>query len=707
MPPSLCLIETGKKTSSGCITQGNYHDSGCPAYPYKSHRHGDGHGPDTVTYGLPPGNCIALLVSNDATLEGILRQTIGGELGRVPVIRRHSRLGQALDAGWQERIDFAVIDLRELDEDEAGLLGALIAQMPDMPLVVLCEKERSGAIGALLGESAYRRIVDEPIGAENIQLAIRDVLLRRPAQDRRRPPTFDPDDRLPYPSVLMDRIKQSIVAQPREGTALAVLVVDLKPSDHVIDDELDSDPARKIGEVGQQLLGALGNGDTVSYLGENRFAILAPTITDRGHAVLVAEGLLAALTGTGAGLGEGAGRNVTVGIAMFPDHGKYPGLLLRRATETAAEARHLSNGYSIYASGEAPRNHTPTVLASDFRDAVSDGGLVLHYQPLSDLRTGRTIGVEALVRWQHPIHGLLGPGEFVPMAEQTGLVLGMTLRILDDAVRQCANWHRAGYEVMVTVNLSPQSIYGINLPEIVQRTLTRYGLPPSGLALEITEHALITDMGGAGDVLLEIEAMGVQVIIDDFGIGYSSLALLRRLPVSAIKIDLSFVRTIEEDDQDAAMVMSIIDLGHNLGLEVIAEGVETATIWNLLAAHGCDTAQGFYVGRPIPAQEVDLAKTVPGARAAALSQRKPPLSSVVRPPPRPFHVNSGAPTNREAGTGTRSAPIRSECWVGERTSGIGKPTAIWGEDGGAAYAQYVSRRGTLVMEIALGRKCEG
>lgn len=567
-----------------------------------------------MNYAPKPNECVALLVSDDLSLEGIVRRTVGRGLGHIPILRHHARLGPALDAAWQEQVDLAVIDLRGSPEAETGLLAAFVTQIPDIPVVVIGENARSAEVETLLENRPHRRSLNDRADAEEIRREIRDVLKNKPAEDERRPRRFDPKDGLPYPAVLMDWIQQSIVAQAREGSALAILVVDSGRTEHQSSGRAGSDRDRVMGEVGRRLLQTLDPGDTISHLGGDRFAILAPTVADRGHAVLGAEGLLAALTEQFAG---GA-----IGIAMCPDHGRYPGLLLGRAEAAAADARRLNSGYSIYASNAEPEPDSRTVLASEPRDAIENGGLVLHYQPLSDLRTGQTVGVEALVRWRHPSHGLLGPDEFVPMAERTGLVLGLTLRVLDDAVRQCAEWHAAGQAVMVTVNLSPQTIHVIDLPEIVQQTLTRYGLPPSGLALEITEHALITDLRGAVDVLQEIAATGVRIISDDFGIGYSSLALLRRLPVAAIKIDLSFVRRIAEDDRDAARVMSIIDLGHNLGLEVIAEGVESEAIWKLLAAHGCDTAQGFYVDRPVPAEGINLAKVAAGAGNGAMGRHR-------------------------------------------------------------------------------------
>jgi len=276
---------------------------------------------------------------------------------------------------------------------------------------------------------------------------------------------------------------------------------------------------------------------------------------------------------------------------------------------------------------------------AELRRAIDQEELLLHYQPKAELQSGRIAGVEALVRWQHPERGLLYPDEFVPLAERTGLIKELTLCVLEAALRQLRAWQESGLQLSVSVNLSARDLLDCELPETVERLLRKYELAPDRLELEITESVILADPMRARLVLNRLSAMGVELAIDDFGIGYSSLAYLKRLPVKQIKIDRSFVMNMERDENDAVIVRSTIDLGRNLGLMVVAEGVESKTIWSDLARLECDLAQGYYLSRPIPAQA--LADWV-RERADARSQNTPahgqfpgagaldPLSAVAR-----------------------------------------------------------------------------
>jgi len=254
-------------------------------------------------------------------------------------------------------------------------------------------------------------------------------------------------------------------------------------------------------------------------------------------------------------------------------------------------------------SSSAERDeYSPSRLAlvGELRRAIDRQELVLYYQPKADLPTGNVMGVEALVRWQHPERGLIPPDEFIPLAERTGLVRDLTRTVLDAALRQLRSWHDHGIELNVSVNLSARDLLDLGLPEIVQQLLERYQLPADRLELEITESVILADPMRARAVLSRLHAMGVQLAIDDFGSGYSSLAYLKRLPVGEIKIDRAFVTNMEHDENDAVIVRSTIDLGRNLGLRVVAEGVENEATWHDLVQLRCDQAQGYFLTRPLP-----------------------------------------------------------------------------------------------------------
>jgi diguanylate cyclase len=268
----------------------------------------------------------------------------------------------------------------------------------------------------------------------------------------------------------------------------------------------------------------------------------------------------------------------------------------------AAKTGH--HGLQVYAARYDRRSRSRLSLLGELRRAIDEGQLVLHYQPKFELVHGRVVGVEALLRWQHPTRALIPPDEFIPFAEHTGLIRSLTLFVLDAALRQAHEWRSAGRRLPVAVNLSARNVVDPQLPRDVSELLAKWKVPPDQLELEITESALLGEPLRAMEVLTQLSRMGVAISLDDFGTGYSSLASLRRLPVNEIKIDRSFVMNMTKADSDAMIVRSTIDLGHNLGLRVVAEGVETEEICNLLASLGCDVAQGFYLSRPLKVDDV-------------------------------------------------------------------------------------------------------
>ena len=250
--------------------------------------------------------------------------------------------------------------------------------------------------------------------------------------------------------------------------------------------------------------------------------------------------------------------------------------------------------------------HSPRKLAllAELRRAIDQQQLVLHYQPKVDAHSGQVLGVEALVRWQHPTHGLLPPGEFIPLAERTGLIGPLTHYVLDAALQQCRDWRRAGHELAVAVNVSARSLLDLAFPDEVAGLLVRWEVPARLLVVEITESTIMADPAHALQILGRLNQMGVQLSIDDFGTGYSSMAYLKSLPVHELKVDQSFVSQMTSNPSDAVIVRSTVDLGRNLGLHVVAEGVEDSLTLQELDALGCDAIQGYYISRPVPPDEL-------------------------------------------------------------------------------------------------------
>jgi EAL domain-containing protein (putative c-di-GMP-specific phosphodiesterase class I) len=294
----------------------------------------------------------------------------------------------------------------------------------------------------------------------------------------------------------------------------------------------------------------------------------------------------------------------SIGLACYPIHGSDVDTLVQRADIAMYIAKGAQTGVEIYDPELDKHSPGRLTLASDLRKAVEREELVVHYQPKVELRTGRVRGVEALVRWQHPERGLVQPAEFVPMAENTGLIAPMTMRVLNLALEQLAAWHAVGHDLDVAVNLSVRSLLDRQLAESISELLLRWSVPPGHLRLEITESMIMADPVRALAVISDLDSMGVKLAIDDFGTGYSSLANLKRLPVSEIKIDKSFILNMNEDRNDAVIVRSTIDLARSLGLGVVAEGVESESVLDELTRLGCDLAQGYYLSRPVPGEQL-------------------------------------------------------------------------------------------------------
>ncbi len=414
----------------------------------------------------------------------------------------------------------------------------------------------------------------------------------------------DPLTGLPNRELFADRVSQAIRTADRELRPAALLLLDLDRFKEVNDTLGHHHGDQLLVQLGQRLGGMLREVDTVAWLGGDEFAVLLPGATTEG-ASGVAEKLRVALQQPINIDGVMLDLDASIGIAVYPEHGNDAAELLQHADVAMYVAKQAHIGFLVY--DPAVDQHSPKRLAllGGLRRALERDELVLHYQPKADLATGQIRSVEGLVRWQHPEHGLLGPGEFIPLAERTGLIHPLTRWVLAAALDQAARWQRAGLHLSVAVNISTRCLLDPTFPDQVASQLTAWQLPSKLLVLEITESAVMADPARALEVLGRLHNLGVGLAVDDFGTGYSSMAYLKELPVDELKIDRSFVIQMADSPSDAVIVRSTIDLGHNLGLRVVAEGVETQHAWQELSALGCDVAQGYYLGRPMPAAELE------------------------------------------------------------------------------------------------------
>jgi diguanylate cyclase (GGDEF)-like protein len=431
--------------------------------------------------------------------------------------------------------------------------------------------------------------------------SVRDITLRKRAEAAlEHQALHDALTDLPNRVLLHDRLQQAIRAAQRDRTSVALLVMDLDRFKEVNDTFGHHIGDLLLEQLGERLGAVLRNSDTIARLGGDEFAVLLPTATvDDAHQI--AERLLQVLDQPFALGGLQLQIDASIGIALSPDHGSDADTLLRRADVAMYVAKRGSTGHALYAAEQDQHSPMRLAMVSELRRAIEHNELSLYFQPKVSLESGKVTCVEALVRWQHPTHGLLGPDLFVPIAEQTGLIRPLSRWVVDAALRQCNRWRQEGLDLAVAVNLSMRNLHDPEIADMIRQLLTRWGVPPACLTIEITESSLMADAVRAMDVLSRLRTMGVGVSIDDFGTGYSSLAYLKRLPVHELKIDKSFVAHMASDDNDAAIVRSTIGLAHDLGLRVVAEGVEDQATWDLLSALGCDVTQGYFISRPVPA----------------------------------------------------------------------------------------------------------
>src|SRR4051794_38833068 len=428
--------------------------------------------------------------------------------------------------------------------------------------------------------------------------------LRRQAAENEHQARHDGLTGLPNRGSFYEKVSAALAAARTSGETTAVMIVHLDRFKEVNDTPGHHSGDALLREAGTRLEAALRSGDVLSRLGGDEFAVLLPEVESTEAATAVAGRLCAALEAPFVLHGLTVHLEASLGIALFPEHGEDVETLVQRADVAMYVAKSSTSAYELYASRYDRNSASRLELLGELRHAIDNDEFILNYQPKASLKTGDVAGVEALVRWIHPQRGMVPPDEFIPLAEQTGVIKPLTAWVIDAALAQCRTWRDAGLGLTVAVNLSVRNLLDAHLPESIGELLRRHELPPSALELEITESTIVADQVRALDVLTRLNGMGIGLSVDDFGTGYSSLAYLKDLPVSELKIDRKFVNNMTEDGDDAFIVRSTIDLGRNLGLQVVAEGVETEAVWDQLAALGCDVAQGYYLARPLPAEEL-------------------------------------------------------------------------------------------------------
>jgi diguanylate cyclase (GGDEF)-like protein/PAS domain S-box-containing protein len=407
---------------------------------------------------------------------------------------------------------------------------------------------------------------------------------------------------LPNRTLFSDRLQQALLAVQRTQQGLAIMLIDLDRFKDVNDTLGHEHGDALLQEIAARLRSALRESDTVARLGGDEFAILPSGWLEGGALEATAEKVLEALRQPIELLGNTVDVDASIGVARYPEDGDEVNVLLRRADVAMYQAKRTRTGYALYSPEQDFHSASRLALVGELRLGITREELLLQYQPKVDCKTEALAGVEALVRWTHPRDGVLGPDRFIPAAEESGLIWPLTAWVLNQALRQVRRWTDAGQDIGVAINVSPRNLQVAALEQTLDELIRAWQVDPAKLTLEITESMAMAP--GAHDAIARLRALGVNLAIDDFGTGYSSLAHLKTLPVQEIKIDQSFVKDLANNVDDAAIVRSTIDLGHHLGLKVVAEGVIDANSMWMLERYGCDVAQGNYISEPLTGDEV-------------------------------------------------------------------------------------------------------
>jgi diguanylate cyclase (GGDEF)-like protein/PAS domain S-box-containing protein len=498
------------------------------------------------------------------------------------------------------------VTIGDLDGGTRFLAASTLLEHGALSGVSVAIEGHASPYGVLSAFSPVRRTFSQPdvnflVAVANVAAAV--VERRRAEEEVRHQALHDGLTGLPNRTLLADRLEQALTAAQRDASNVGLLLLDLDGFKDVNDSLGHHAGDLLLRQVSERLCAALRGSDTVARLGGDEFAVCLPDLHSAVEASTVAGKLLACLEEPFDLAEMAVSLSASIGVAFSGEHGHEPSVLLQRADIAMYRAKRARCGWALYdtATDEAHR-HRLAILA-ELRDAAALGELTLHYQPLINMATNRIEHVEALVRWVHPVRGVISPAEFIPLAEQSGLIHPLTAWVLQEAVDQAARWDAEGLALPIAINLSAAVLQDENLPGSITSTLAEAGLTHDRLIVEITESVIAEE--GVRDALQRLADAGIACAVDDFGTGYSSLAWLKNLPVQQLKIDREFVTQMEHDARDRAIVASVVTLAHSLGLIVVAEGIETVEVQNLLIDLGVDIAQGFLYCHPLPVEELE------------------------------------------------------------------------------------------------------
>ena len=516
---------------------------------------------------------------------GVAWNRIGESAGPVRLTRREAmeQLGSPSAAGYRETMLAPIL----FDAAPAGM--------------IVISGRRPGS-GGWRGEqlALFETLANH--ASVSIQNARLVEQLRRQAWEQEHDATHDTLTGLANRALFRRQLAEAVQEAVRTSDSLAVMIMDLDRFKEVNDTLGHHSGDELLRHIAGRLSHTVGSRGTIARLSGDEFAVLLEHVHGPQTATALATAMAVALQAPFAIQEMQLDAEGSIGIALFPEHGGDADTLLQRADVAMYIAKSSHTGYEVYRPDRDQYSPARLALTGELRSAIDSGALTVLYQPQLDTASGRIHGAEALVRWVHPRHGMIAAGDFVPLAEHTGLIRPLTIFVLGEAMARCRGWRDAGYPLVVSVNLSARNLLDATLGDEISRMLAEHRLPASALTLEITETSLMSDPVRSEAILDRLRALGVGIAIDDFGTGYASLSYLKRFPVTELKIDRGFVHGIDDDPDDLRIVRSTIELAHGLRLRVVAEGAETARVTARLTHLGCDVIQGFSVGRPMPAE---------------------------------------------------------------------------------------------------------
>ncbi len=551
-----------------------------------------------------PGQAVLLIEDNPGDAR-LIREMLGEDAAQPFHLTHAERLSSGIEQLAHKHIDLVLLDLSLPDSSGIDTFSKIYAHSPKVPIIVLSGNDDQQLALFAVKSGAQDYLVKGKIDSALLLKAMQYSIERKRYQEElERQANYDALTGLPNRHLFHDRLKQAVFTQ-RNTRSIAVVFIDL---DHfkVINDSLGHNFGDEVlRHVGERLQSAVRDGDTVARLGGDEFVLILSDQT-REDVIFRTMRRLIGKVSEPIVIGDRE-LNITcsAGISLYPTDGPDVQTLLKNAD--AAMYRAKSQGRNTFQFYTAEMNELANERLSmeqSLRRAIERDELLLHYQPRVNLRTGKIDGVEALVRWQHPQRGLTYPDRFIPLAEETGLIVPIGEWVLRTACAQGRTWRKLGYSPVISVNLSARQLWGGGLVRLVTEVLAKTGMAEH-LELELTESMVMHDAENVIATMQALKAIGVRLSVDDFGTGYSSLSYLKRLPLTALKIDGSFVRDTTSGGPDEGLIAkAIISLGHSLHLKVVAEGVETPEHRAFLQAHDCDEIQGYLISKPVPPEEV-------------------------------------------------------------------------------------------------------